>query len=316
MDTTGVPVVVTEVTGIESLRGIIRGADFSATQLSPGSFRGQLHHAEVDGMPLSSGTFSANVRLRSLTTSNKVMLATILRSTGSVIHWNHDVIAGDVCVCPRDHEQEGYFRGETAYASILLSHEEIAEAAVGFERVGDLDWSRIARYRASPQMRESLCRKINASVEIVRTLGSDLSARAQTMMRGEIADAFFTAAAETFLAEARQPHIANSARTVKLVEDYVAARSRVPPPLGEICRDLNLSRRTLHRAFQETLGVGPKAYLRLSSLSTARRALIEATPGTTSVTEIALDNGFFELGRFSVLYRQMFGESPSDTLRR
>jgi hypothetical protein len=34
------------------------------------------------------------------------------------------------------------------------------------------------------------------------------------------------------------------------------------------------------------------------------------------VTRIVTDQGFWELGRFSVAYRALFGESPSETLQR
>jgi AraC-like DNA-binding protein len=51
-------------------------------------------------------------------------------------------------------------------------------------------------------------------------------------------------------------------------------------------------------------------------MNLARRALRRANAETKTVTEIASDYGFWELGRFSVAYRSLFGESPSKTLHR
>jgi AraC-like DNA-binding protein len=64
------------------------------------------------------------------------------------------------------------------------------------------------------------------------------------------------------------------------------------------------------------MGVGPVRYLWLRRMHLARQALLHGDPASDSVTEIATTYGFWELGRFSVEYRTLFGESPSGTLRR
>ena len=61
--------------------------------------------------------------------------------------------------------------------------------------------------------------------------------------------------------------------------------------------------------------MGPAQYLWLRRMNLARRALRLADPGKTTVTAIATEFGFWELGRFAVQYRQLFGELPSATLR-
>jgi AraC-like DNA-binding protein len=44
------------------------------------------------------------------------------------------------------------------------------------------------------------------------------------------------------------------------------------------------------------------------------RTLARPVPGA-SVTAVAMNFGFFHLGRFATSYRKRFGESPSETLR-
>ena len=62
--------------------------------------------------------------------------------------------------------------------------------------------------------------------------------------------------------------------------------------------------------------MGPIRYLTLRRMYLARRELQRAEPSKSTVTRIVTDQGFWELGRFSVAYRALFGESPAETLRR
>jgi transcriptional regulator GlxA family with amidase domain len=56
-------------------------------------------------------------------------------------------------------------------------------------------------------------------------------------------------------------------------------------------------------------------YLRRLRLHKARAELASHCPNTITVTTVAGRWGFLHLSRFAEQYRQLFGESPSETLK-
>jgi AraC-like DNA-binding protein len=101
---------------------------------------------------------------------------------------------------------------------------------------------------------------------------------------------------------------------VEQAERLALAHIDEPLHISTLCRTLEVSERTLRKAFHKIRGLPPCRQLRLIRLSEARRALLAADCKRVTVTEIATASGFLELGRFSVEYRKLFGESPSQTL--
>ena len=91
--------------------------------------------------------------------------------------------------------------------------------------------------------------------------------------------------------------------------------AHAPVYVLDLCAATGVSERTLRDAFLKQCGMGPMRYLKLRRLHQVRRSLYGVAPGATSVKAAALENGFWDLGRFAVDYRAMFGESPSETLR-
>jgi AraC-like DNA-binding protein len=99
-------------------------------------------------------------------------------------------------------------------------------------------------------------------------------------------------------------------------EEFLEANPNTPLYLTDVCAAVGAAERTLRAACEEHVGMGPIRYLTLRRMHLARRALERAVPSMTRVTQIATDHGFWELGRFSVAYRTLFGEMPSETLNR
>ena len=104
-------------------------------------------------------------------------------------------------------------------------------------------------------------------------------------------------------------------RDVKRAIDYMQAKLASPISVGDIAEASGIAGRTLFKHFQDYHGISPMRYLRNARFEKAREALRRAQPDE-SVTEIAMTWGFSHMGRFSIEYRERFGERPSETLRR
>ncbi len=85
---------------------------------------------------------------------------------------------------------------------------------------------------------------------------------------------------------------------------------------AEFCDHIHVSKSTLQRIFQKTLGLKSKELLRIYRLNLVRRALINSNPQKRSVSFLAFNFGFCHLGRFAKEYFAMFREYPSQTLAR
>jgi AraC-like DNA-binding protein len=105
-------------------------------------------------------------------------------------------------------------------------------------------------------------------------------------------------------------------RIIARFEEFLKVNPDEPLYLTEICTAIGVSERTLRAACEEHLGMGPIRYLTLRRMHLVRRALLRANHSTATVTQIVTDHGFWELGRFAVQYKALFGESPSVSLQR
>ena len=103
---------------------------------------------------------------------------------------------------------------------------------------------------------------------------------------------------------------------VERARDYIRRNLTEPIRLSNLCRYARTEARALEYGFRDVVGLSPMQYVRTTRLHRARRLLRSIVVSHRSISEIALDSGFWHLSQFAADYKALFGESPSMTFRR
>lgn len=105
-----------------------------------------------------------------------------------------------------------------------------------------------------------------------------------------------------------------AARRVADLEAWIEAHLREPITMGRLCEVAGVGDRSLQLAFQARRGLSPMRFVTERRLSAAHR-MLQSAGRFDDVTGVAWSVGFTHLGRFALAYKQVYGESPSQTLR-
>jgi AraC family ethanolamine operon transcriptional activator len=275
---------------------------------------GRLTGARLRESSLTIARFDGAYRTRGAQ-SGQVTIGVQIGVGGRVSQTGMDLEPGDVVVLPPFAERDGIASGHAAFATATLSVEtfnRLVRPSVSMDAGDRLLLPR--RYRAPPAIRDLMIREL-ASVEgrlqKFPFMAPDGSSRA---FERDLLLPFLVGIANDMSGLDRQSAGAD-ARLIRQVEDWVDRSGSDDLKVLDLCAALGVPLRTLQRSFARTLGIGPVRYLRLRRLARVRNALIALGPADTSVTAVAMEHGFWDLSRFAAQYRELYGESPSDTLK-
>ena len=105
-------------------------------------------------------------------------------------------------------------------------------------------------------------------------------------------------------------------RIVNRVLDYVDSDLSVTRSIPELCRIAEVDERTLRNYFYNYFSISPKKYLNCYRLNVVRKALLTLDTAQVQIADTANMAGFWHMGQFAADYRKLFGELPSETLRK
>jgi AraC-like DNA-binding protein len=233
--------------------------------------------------------------------------------TGRVTHWSQEMQPGDVFVWPAGAERDARYYGGATVAVISLARSDLQSILGSEPRLREPDAWITNRYRPAVCSRVASVRSLQNLVAQLEAKGASLSADVAEFWKRAVVEAMIAPIVESSLPDTDGPP-PSALRIVARVEEYLGVNESRPIHLSEVCSGLYVSRRTLHRAFHDVIGLGPSAFLRRKRLCSVRKTLRSSDPMMTTVADVAMQHGFANLGRFSADYRSLFDEYPSQTL--
>jgi|ThiBiot_300_biof_2_1041535.scaffolds.fasta_scaffold09877_2 AraC-like DNA-binding protein len=299
-------------------QAMLRGADCEVLLHHGGSFKVELTRVDLDRLWMQRGRcYAAPPIVRAALDPSRVAVLFASDTDHGPMHHNGiDLSSSEIVLHRRGDTIYNWAQGPTHWAAMSLTHDDFAKASQALlGHALEAPSRTYVAHPASEAMRQ-LRTLHNATCQLAGTTPSAFSCPATvTALEQELVRALVACVAGPGLATAKIEKGRRSS-IVGRFHDFLASRPYEPVYVGEICAAIGVSEGTLRNCCHERLGMGPIHYLWLRRMHLARRTLLDTDGTAKTVTEVATEHGFWELGRFSVEYRALFGESPSATLRR
>jgi AraC-like DNA-binding protein len=246
---------------------------------------------------------------------NPVIVAFPTRFDSPIVWGGVELRRGDVIFHSRGEHMHHRTSGEVRWAIMSVMPEHLAKFGRILTGV-ELTPPPVGRILRPPKSAAMLLKRLHARACRLAQTNPEIIARREIShaMEQELLHALVNcvvSAEPVGCNTARQRH----ATLMSQFEEVLEHRFDCPLNAAEFCAAAGVSARILRLSCNEFLGVSPGHYDRLRRLNLVRAALRHADPASTSVSTKAIRHGFSEHGRFAVLYRTIFGETPSATLR-
>ena len=297
---------------IEDLADAVLGAGLFAEQFDQAPFRASLAFRSSNGVTTTSGMLMGRTLLSGTLSKDQLTLGLGLHMPSGSRHWMKPVQTGTVGVFRAGDYHEAYYLPGSLYVGLTMSPGTLAAEAE----------------RAEIHLDPVLLATGHADAILPRQSTAVLQREFSVLHQGDtgrLEDEGYSPDTATLQALIR--HLGRApvqhrwsrsghgalyivARARDFIEQSFAERIDI----DDIARATGASRRSLHRAFADILEDTPIRYLNRRRLHNVRRILL--ADGKFSVTQAGSLSGLNELGRLSVNYRELFGESPSETRRR
>jgi AraC-like DNA-binding protein len=190
---------------------------------------------------------------------------------------------------------------------------------VKFEAIDGRGWPGAAdRAQLMPTQAAELAalRSVTRDILLLASKSADLLQQPQVV--GQLEESLLHAVDQALqrsspLGDGGRVDLSQYLQLVRKLDEYLQDNTGKTLQSMEIAAQFGVSVRTLNNAVVAIRGLSLHRYTRLRRLWRVRQQLVQGA-AAESLKAIALANGFWHMGEFRTLYRDLFGETPQQTL--
>jgi|JI9StandDraft_2_1071091.scaffolds.fasta_scaffold00139_15 AraC family transcriptional regulator, ethanolamine operon transcriptional activator len=293
--------------------------NLTSTQLSQGKFQGECAIAQFGGLQFIYASFNQALQIVGGKPANTLSFATLLTSQDSelVAHnqrLNQKVLFGfdptrETHIITRKFGQVGIVSVRTDLFHQYTAQMEIKQFNESFfqRNVIHLDPTKFGNFKTYLQQLFSLLQTNQnwlQQPQIQRLIVEDCLPLLIDILRFD-----------SSLSVSRIPSLGRY-QMIKGMEEFIIGNIAQPLTLKDLYTAVKTSPRALSYGVQDLFAMSPMEYLKVKRLNGVRRILKACAPSIYTVSAIANLWGFWSMGHFSRDYKQLFGELPSQTLKK
>jgi len=300
----------------DELLGVVNGGQIQHTLTGGPNFHAELAHVRLDDFALDRGAYSVPVLASGSFKPDAICIGTATAAERPTVVNGVSVMPKTLQIYCEGCELEYVAGPDAVWCALTVTRDELqrcARALIGTELA--IDDRGLMDLRPDASALAAVERAVDGMLSTTRS-GRDESKRI-ARRRERLVEAYVRAIAS---ADGRLNDVTHAnpsrRRVAERVREWLATNLSEPYSSRAVCEIAGCSERYVEIAFRERYQLSPRRWHLVQRLNQVRRDLLDGKAAADGITGVATLAGFYELGRFSVKYRQLFGERPSETAAR
>ena len=287
---------------------ILKDWTLTYNQVSSGRFESFLREISFDGIQVYEEKFRPSIFQRGEARSDSLCLGMFSQLSNNAIWMGKSVTGHEILSCSDRDEILLRTPENSAFYSLTIPFELLGDQS--FEAQHS-QYSNVLPSRYSEKFYFKFIQLLNAILENQNFLAHEATKQQVKSDILDLSDQFLLHLNQHF--EPTKISIQKAHQVVKKVCVLLQEQQDHCYSIDELCQMTFTSRRTLQNCFELMTGQSPAQFLKIMKLNAVRRAL-QSPNEQRCISDLAAHWGFWHLSQFSMDYKRLFGECPSQTL--